>query len=237
MDGMAPGLTNLPSTRRRTKRRENRTRYAILGMLTFEPMTGYELRHRIRKSIGHFWHESYGQLYPTLRALVEEQLVTLESRRERGRLGGAVHRITTRGREELAAWLARPPVLEPSRNELLLKVCFAGAVPGEVTLRNLADAAERLRAQLRSFEAIAARWDDQSCRNPHAVFWKLTLEFGRQASRARLAWLGRALDVVAARAPGAKRPARTAGRGGAPGRGTRTRSRMARGAEVASASS
>jgi PadR family transcriptional regulator AphA len=30
-------------------------------------MSGYDLGQTIRESIGHFWNESYGQIYPNLR--------------------------------------------------------------------------------------------------------------------------------------------------------------------------
>jgi DNA-binding PadR family transcriptional regulator len=47
----------------------NQTELAILGGLSIEPMTGYALRENIRNVLGHFWSESYGQIYPTLTEL------------------------------------------------------------------------------------------------------------------------------------------------------------------------
>lgn len=52
--------------------RQRTTRHAVLGMLAEPPMSGYELRSEIAGSIGHFWQESFGQLYPTLRELSTE---------------------------------------------------------------------------------------------------------------------------------------------------------------------
>jgi len=36
----------------------------LLGVLAIEPMSGYDLGLTIRQSVGHFWNESYGQIYP-----------------------------------------------------------------------------------------------------------------------------------------------------------------------------
>ena len=49
--------------------RSSQTHMAVLGALSTEPMTGYALREAIRDVLGHFWSESFGQIYPTLQAL------------------------------------------------------------------------------------------------------------------------------------------------------------------------
>lgn len=183
------------------KPRENRTRYVVLGMLTTAPMSGYGLRKAIEGSVGHFWQESYGQLYPTLRQLAGEGLVEPRATHGGPGRGGATYHLTVRGRAALAAWLASPPVLEPSRNELLLKVFFAGAVPPEVTSRNLDAVAAVLRAERAELEAIAARMDALPRRgwHPDAPYWRLTLDFGLEFLQTALTWLERAQRVLRAR--------------------------------------
>lgn len=183
------------------KPRESRTRYVVLGMLTAGPMTGYGLRRAIACSVGHFWQESYGQLYPALRQLAAEGLV--EARATRGGPGrsGATYHLTDSGRDALAAWLALPPVLEPERNEVLLKVFFAGAVSPEVTRRNLEQVAAALRGHRGELEAIARRLDaiPPRGRHPDMPYWRLTLDFGLEFMRMALAWIDRAQTVLRAK--------------------------------------
>jgi PadR family transcriptional regulator AphA len=182
--------------------RENRTRFVVLGMLTTGPLTGYGLRQRIAMSVGHFWQESYGQLYPTLRQLAAEGLV--EARAARGGPGraGATYHITSKGRAALAGWLALPPVLEPQRNEVLLKVFFARAVAPKVTARNLEGVAALVRGELEQLEGIAAQIDcGEAARHPDAPYWLLTLDFGLSVLRTSLDWLERAQGVLRTRAP------------------------------------
>ncbi len=190
----------------RPRSRENRTRYVVLGMLTVRPMNGYALRQAIAGSVGHFWQESFGQLYPTLRALAEEGLVRPvhegAARDGRGRQG-ATYELAPRGRDALAAWLATPPVLERPRNELLLRVFFANAVPPEITQRNLALVGETLRAQQGKLEAIASRWAEVVKGHPDAPLWRLTLDFGLAWMTTALGWLEEAERVIAAQARGA----------------------------------
>jgi PadR family transcriptional regulator AphA len=189
------------------KTRENRTRYVVLGMLGAAPMTGYGLRKAIEGSVGHFWQESYGQLYPTLRALASEGLVEARATRGGPGRGGATYHVTSRGRAALAEWLSVPPVLEPQRNELLLKVFFAGAVPAEITARNLEEVAAQLRAQRGALEAIAAQLEavPERRRHPDSPYWRLTLDFGLEFYGSALAWIERAQGVVRARRPTPRR--------------------------------
>lgn len=196
---------------RRTPR-ENRTRYVVLGMLAAAPMTGYGLRKAIAGSVGHFWQESYGQLYPTLRRLVDEGLVVAQATRGGPGRGGAVYHVTRAGRAALAAWLALPPVLEPARNEILLKVFFAGAVPPEVTARNLEGVAEAVRRQRSQLEAIAAHMDAVPAKHPDAPYWRLTLEYGLESIRGALEWIEHAQAVIRGRPgrPPAATPRRSA---------------------------
>jgi len=56
--------------------RENKSRYALLGMLSYMPMSGYDLRKFIESSTSNFWSESYAQIYPMLKQLTREGLTT-----------------------------------------------------------------------------------------------------------------------------------------------------------------
>jgi DNA-binding PadR family transcriptional regulator len=101
----------------------NRTRYAILGALTVAPMSGYGLRQFFDQSVSFFWRESYGQIYPILKQLRRERLITTR-RGTRGEhsSGRPQYVITSRGREALRAWLSEAVELQPPRQELLLKL-------------------------------------------------------------------------------------------------------------------
>jgi DNA-binding PadR family transcriptional regulator len=209
------------ATGRPPRPRENRTRYVVLGMLsTGGPMTGYALRNAIAGSVGNFWQESYGQLYPALRSLSAEGLVSGKGAPGAPGREARIWSITPRGREELARWLALPPAMEPARNELLLKIYFAGAVAPEVTLANLARVEEMLRGMLGGYQQLDAHWERETAGHPDAPYWHLTLELGIAFARTALAWIDRARQVVRqqgrgrAASPSRSKGARTAARPG-----------------------
>ena len=63
------------------KRAGGATAKALLGLLSIGPMSGYDLRQLIPWSIGQFWNESYGQIYPALKQMTADGLVERETER------------------------------------------------------------------------------------------------------------------------------------------------------------
>src|SRR3954453_10708149 len=81
------------------------TAYVILGMLSWRPMTGYEIKSLVDKSTRFFWAASYGQIYPELRRLAADGLIEGKASPQGGRRRN-VYRLTPAGRRELEAGLA-----------------------------------------------------------------------------------------------------------------------------------
>ena len=133
------------------------TAYVILGMLRTGPKSGYEIKALVDKSTRFFWAASYGQIYPELRRLTEAGLVEGTDAPRDGRRR-TVYAITAGGRKELRAWLREPPSTFELRDEGLLKLFFAGALPPEEavsTLRSMREHRLGVAAQLREIEPKA----------------------------------------------------------------------------------
>lgn len=79
--------------------KETKSKYAILGMLNISAMSGYDIKKHIQESISNFWTESYGQIYPVLKNLVAEELVTKTVERASGKPYRHVYALTARGRK------------------------------------------------------------------------------------------------------------------------------------------
>ncbi|MBN8467640.1 PadR family transcriptional regulator [Corallococcus exiguus] len=177
--------------------RESTCRFAILGMLCREPMSGYDLRSAIERSVGHFWQESYGNLYPTLERMAEERLVELEpEERSRGGRIRKVYRVTAAGRTALAEWLRRPVLPHVERNELLLKLFFGAQVGPADSLAQV----ERSRAEAEGLLAVLrlidgdvrhARKDD-----PEFAYQHLSIRAGLLGLEAHLRWCDEAREAL-----------------------------------------
>jgi len=167
---------------------DSATRYAILGLLTIKPGSGYDLRRLAEQSVGHFWSESYGQIYPTLKQLENERLVTRRNEAAPGRPEKHVYSITEAGRDELRAWLERAPKPQPPRQELLLKLFFGTEGDPAIGLEHVSALHEEERKQLAEYDRIEASLKKNHARHPSLSYWLMTLRFGRYRSQAMLRW-------------------------------------------------
>jgi PadR family transcriptional regulator AphA len=114
-------------------------RYALLGFLSTEPASGFDLAREFGESMGWFWFASHSQIYPELRRLEEEGLVT--STEVPGGPGKQkrVYEITERGEAELQEWLEQPTEYPPVRDVERVKLVFLDGAPIEVIRRHLED--------------------------------------------------------------------------------------------------
>jgi len=159
------------------------TRYAILGLLSIEPMSGYDIRKASTDALSHFWHESYGQIYPALAALEREGLVRLLPAAASDKRSRKVYALTSTGRRALAAWRKKTPVERPFRNELLLKL-FTADAPSDV-VAHLKLLRKQETARLEEYARIEARLAREA---PTRKLWKATVRYGIHRSRAIIAW-------------------------------------------------
>jgi PadR family transcriptional regulator AphA len=130
------------------------TAYVILGMVSKEARSGYEIKSIVDTTTRFFWAASYGQIYPELKRLSEAGLVVGVDSPTGGRRR-TVYEITADGEEALKAWLRKPPETYEMREEGLLKLFFAGVLPpGEAVEIVRAMRAHRLAVnrQLREME-------------------------------------------------------------------------------------
>ena len=140
------------------------TTSVILGMLSFGPKTGYEIKAFVDRSTRFFWAASYGQIYPELRRLTEVGLITGTDAPQGGRRR-TVYELTESGRAALLAWLETPPVTYEMRHEGMLKLFFADSLPPRERVERLRDLgrvhAEKA-ATLRVIEEAASTAPDSS---------------------------------------------------------------------------
>jgi PadR family transcriptional regulator AphA len=161
------------------------TGYVLLGILNWGPRTGYEIKQLVDQSTRFFWAASYGQIYPELKRLESQGLVSGESEPRGGRSRN-VYSLTGRGRTELANWMKRPPEIFETRNEGLLKLFLAGGEPPaeiERHLSELGDHAEQVVNRLREIEGELG--------GAHEAADLLCLRFGIELNEWVAAWCER----------------------------------------------
>jgi DNA-binding PadR family transcriptional regulator len=168
--------------------RKSKTEYALLGILSLGPMSGYDIKAFITTSIGFFWQESYGQIYPTLRRLREQKLVNRKVSRQKGRPDRHVYSLTAAGRRRLSNWLAADIEPEPVRLELLLKMFFGRKGSPKDLIRHVETLLKQQTGRMKAFSAVRKSSIAQHQDLPDFPFWLSTLSFGEHVTRARIRW-------------------------------------------------
>lgn len=121
--------------------------WAVLGLLGLRPMSGYDIKGAVDRTIRHFWAASYGQIYPELKRLEEADWIR-GSDEGRGGRARRVYTITARGRRELLGWLNGHETRIEMRDESLLRLIFADSLPREDALGLLIARREGYRQML-----------------------------------------------------------------------------------------
>ena len=176
--------------------RTSQTQLAVLGALSVEPMTGYRLRTEIVDTLGHFWHESFGQIYPTLAALEAAGLV---ERDQRSAASGNLFRLTPAGLQRLRELLVEPYRQPPPRNPLLLRLFFGAHVEPDVIRGWLTEAlaeAEQACAQYDELRRQVESEADVDDGDDGGRFRLMTVVAGRHSARARVEWAHEALQIL-----------------------------------------
>lgn len=173
----------------------SQTAYVILGLLSIEgKQSGYDMRKTIQGSVGYFWGESYGQIYPMLRQLTAEGLIEQSGREGRG--GRREYSLTAAGHARLREWLAAPYRMDPPRDEFLLKLFFGREAGPGVSEGHVREFQEKNRRLLAAIEEIGRVGREKNAHHPHFRYWMLTLEYGVAQIRAALEWSELALETL-----------------------------------------
>jgi DNA-binding PadR family transcriptional regulator len=157
------------------------TGYVILGMLSLGKQTGYEIKQFVDKSVRHFWAASYGQIYPELKRLEDQGLVTGRPEPTGGR-SRTVYELTDAGKAALTDWLTSD--VEPLwqlRDEGMLKLFFSDALP-ERRIENIRAMRERQQRKLAQLQTLKPHAADGP-RGP-----QLTLELGMGSTQWFIDW-------------------------------------------------
>ena len=174
-------------------------------------MSGYDIKKIVDIGLSHFWNENYGQIYPTLDALVNDGLAKKSADKQSGKRKRNVYRITPDGVKAFREWLALPADPPSVRNELQLKFFLSGKLPTKISLRIIEEYRQQQQEVLKEYqesevalqngiesgeypkevqEILAGHENPQSSKQKakQCNIFLLTLRHGILALEARLKW-------------------------------------------------
>ncbi len=159
----------------------------ILGLLSHEDLTGYEIKKRMDTSLRYFWGASYGSIYPALNDIVNRGLAAKRDGAENKRTK-IIYSITEKGREYLRVWLRAPAERDELRYETLLKLFFGNEGGKEQAIEHIEAFEKKINEELPYlFYASEMLRNGMDADDTHK-YYLLTVEFGIKTYKTYLEW-------------------------------------------------
>ena len=176
--------------------KERKIDMVILGLLSHDNMTGYDIKKQIDNSISFFWKGSFGNIYPALAILEDggmiEKIPEKEKNSGRERI---YYGITDAGRKSLEEWLKESKTVNDLKYEMLLKVFFGGNVKNELSIATIEEFERDIAVDLSIIKTYKNNLENALDERDHLFFY-LTVSFGVEVYEAYLRWCARAKQIL-----------------------------------------
>ena len=166
-------------------------RFFVLGLLNQHPMSGYDIKQSLKSLNWLIGSPSPGSLYPALRGLLSDGLVTVDVSVRQDRPPRKEYHVTQAGKLALQEWIARPSVPGTLKTFTMRLILASNLTPAD------------LRAHLHQRRSEVARYHGAleqgiaELGSEAELGRRLAFDYGLAVARSELAWLERALDQLA----------------------------------------
>lgn len=122
-------------------------KFAILGILSWKPATGYELKKIFEDSSFMYWSGNNNQIYKALLQLEEESLVSSRVVHQESLPSKKVYTITDEGIAELRQWLLTAPETQEIKKPFLVQLAWSELLSSQEVSELLSRYEEEVKLQ------------------------------------------------------------------------------------------
>ena len=163
----------------------------LLGFLMKESMTGYDLKKAFSISFSFFSGLSYGSIYPALKKMENQGLISKRLEIQDGTPNRKIYTITEAGKGTFLDSLRSPFAFELPKSTFLMRLFFFAYLPPNerraLALKHL-DSIEQIREQLESARAQVEAHADR--------FQYLCFQFGLRFYQDLSSYVSELVDVL-----------------------------------------
>lgn len=176
-------------------------KHAILGLLNYSDMTGYDIDRYFKSSIAFFWHVQTSQVYKELNVLTAKNWLDSDIVYQSDKPNKKVFHITEEGKLELHRWLADADLTDimKYKNPLLVKVFFSSEVDIDQTMR-------LLQKYIGECQQIIAKMNEDLNKIPdfeasihkenESFYWSMTMTYGFMYYQNEIKWANWCIDKL-----------------------------------------
>lgn len=175
--------------------------FIILGLLSYTPMTGYDLKAFFDRSINFFWSAELSQIYRELSRLEKQGYISFKTEHQEGRPDKKIYSITQEGEGAFMEWLRDFPdtLSTPSRNEFLVRIFFSSKLQrGELTAQ-LEDYIDEQERELKIYEQIEKKLSERLKEKGYegdTFCQRMTVKRGISFARSEISWAKECIEEL-----------------------------------------
>lgn len=166
-------------------------RHFALGLLAQRPMSGYDIKCFLSGLDWLIGSPSLGSVYPTLHALLRDDLVTVNITRSGDKPPRKVYSVTESGQQVLHEWVNRPIEPDASLRAFLMRLMLASSLSRADLFACLHQRRSQVVSRRAALEAVLGS-DDETVELGQG----LTFEFALTVAATEIAWLDRTLECL-----------------------------------------
>jgi len=163
-------------------------RYFVLGLLAQQPMSGYDIKRFLKGLSWLIGSPSSGSLYPILRALLDERLVTVEVVPGVDRPPRKIYSISESGRQALQTWVEQPTAPNTPLKAFAMRLFLADNLPPTSLRAHLRQRRSQVAAHQAELAKMIKVMDEGTDRG-----LLMAMEYGSALAEAELSWLDNTL--------------------------------------------
>ena len=165
-------------------------KYAILGLLSWRPLTGYDLKKIFADSVALYWSGNNNQIYRALVELHEEGLVTQEIQHQENYPSRKIYSVTEKGISRLKKWVQTEPDLPELKNAFLVQLAWADLLSPQELDALAGEYEEEVLMQLMMLRAKEQPLSEEVARTPREAFlWRMICENWIHFYEGELEWV------------------------------------------------
>lgn len=176
-------------------------KHGILGLLTYESMSGYEIMKIFNDSLSFFWNAQTSQIYRELNSIEEEGWVTCELVQQDDKPNKKIFTITKSGMDELVKWLDGhdPSKIMNYRDDMTLRVFFSGNSSRVELVKELIHYYNLNKKFFNGLKKVESETDlraEHFKKYEDKIYWTMAIKRGQIKAQANMKWVKDCLDLL-----------------------------------------
>jgi PadR family transcriptional regulator, regulatory protein AphA len=164
--------------------------YAILGLLSWKPSSGYELKKVFEDSPYLYWSGNNNQIYKSLLQLQKDGLITYETIHQDGAPSKKIYTVTKKGTAELKEWIAAASATPEFKKPFLIQLAWADMMNKDELSALLTKYEKEIETQLILQKKKSDREKDWPNRSQRETFlWNMISVNLMSTYQSELAWV------------------------------------------------